>query len=165
MGHGRDAATMPDQRDLFPEPKRARKKTGTPAPDRLTPPQRRALEEWAERAVPWLSREALESFEYLGSYVEEILEWWRGEGGLKVDWLATIQNRIRKAERRRLIELAKRGSESAKLALLNPEGWARGYDERAKASSAAAKAFGPEYLEPGGADVIELGTQRRRPRR
>ena len=83
---------------------------------------------------------------------------------LKVDWLATIQNRIRTAERRRLSDLARQGSPGAKQALRNPEAWARGYDEGAKASSAAAKIFGPEYLDPGGADVIELGAQRRRPK-
>ena len=153
---------MPDQPDLFAEPKPARKKPGTHAPDKLTPPQIRKVEDWAERTVPWLRREALESFESLESYVEEITEWWQGEGRPKADWVKTIQNRIRKVERRRLTDLAKNGSQSARQALRDPIAWAKAYDARAKASTEAARATGPdEPIRPkGGAAVVQLGARR-----
>ena len=156
---------MPRQPPLFGEPKRAQKKRGTPAPDSLTPPQMRALGEWSECAVPWLRREALESFENLSSYVEEILDWWKGDGGLKADWPATIRNRIRNAERRRLTELAKSGNEGAKAALRDPIAWAEAYDATDRAAKQAARAFGPKHLDPGGGgEVVHLG-EHRRPRR
>jgi hypothetical protein len=156
-----DAATMTEQPGLFPEPKRAQKKRGTAAPESLTTPQRRDLEDWAERVVPWLSREALDSFENLESYTEEILEWWRGEGGLKVNWVATIQNRIRTAERRRLADMARHGSEGARLALRSAESWKRTHDARAVAAKAAAEESAPEYLNPGGGgEVYHLGDLR-----
>lgn len=158
---------MPKQPDLFPKPKPARKKAGTHAPDKLTPPQVRALEDWAELKVPWLRRKALDSFENLYSYIEEITEWWQGEGRPKANWVKTIQNRIRKVERKRVADLARGGSESARRALDDPIAWAKAYDARARASKQAARASGPaDPIRPtGGGEVVRLGERRGGPRR
>lgn len=158
---------MPDQPDLFAEPKPARKKPGTHAPDKLTPPQIRKLEDWAEQKVPWLRREALDSFEGLASYVEEILEFWQAKGTLWVNWRLVIQNRIRFKERERLEKMARAGSQSARQALRDPIAWAKAYDARAKASMEAARATGPdEPIRPkGGAAVVQLGARRGGPGR
>jgi hypothetical protein len=157
---------MPDDlEDLFPSSlPRARTKRRTMAPEALTPPQLKRLEDWAERRVPWLKREALDSFENLESYVEEILDWWRGEGGLKADWLATVRNRIEVMERRRLAKLATDGNEAARQALRHPEAWAVAYDSRRRIVEAATTVVGLEgdTLKPKGAQVIRLAPRSRR---
>lgn len=156
---------MPTQRQLF-GPKRPRKKRGTPAPESLTRPEIRRLEEWAELHCPWLRREALESFESVESYAEEVLEWWRGDGGLKANWVATIENRIRVVERSRLAGLAKSGNMGARHALRNASEWAREYDAREAASRRVALIAAPENLDPGGGgEIVRLGDRRGRPRR
>ncbi len=154
-----------DLEDLFPSSlPRGRKKRRTLAPEALTQPQLKRLEDWAERRVPWLKREALDSFENLESYVEEILDWWRGEGGLKADWLATVRNRIEVMERRRLAKMATEGHEAARQALRHPEVWAIAYDSRRKAVEAATTIVGSESdtLAPKGAKVIQLAPRSRR---
>jgi hypothetical protein len=152
---------MTDQPDLFPG--RRAKQRGTSAPDGLTTRQLKALSEWAEEKVPWLSREVLESFESVESYVEECLDWWRGDGGLKVDWVATVRNRIRTKERGRLAKLARMGNTSAAQALRDPRGWADAFDARARATSIVAT-WEPadEIIPTGGGQVIELEGRRRR---
>ncbi len=152
---------MPDQSDLFPDIP-IRKQRGRPAPDQLTPPQMRELEEWAERVVPWLKREALESFDSVDSYVEEILEYWQGRGDVRSGWLATIKNRIRTVERDRLKRMARAGSEGARQALQAPLSWAKTHDSRARASRSASVPTTPTGLmRPAGGDLIRLGDRRR----
>ena len=153
-----------DQPPLFAEPAKPKRKTRTRPPESLTPPQMVRIQEWAERVVPWLRREALESFESVESYVEECLEYWQGRGDLRPDWVLTIQHRIRTQERRRLSQMAKAGSQSARDALHDPEAWARSYDVRAKAAAGASQPFGPKFLDPAGGKVIQLDSTRRGPR-
>ncbi len=152
----------PDQPPLFADPPKPKRKTRTRPPEKLTAVQMVRIQEWAERVVPWLRREALESFESVETYVEECLEYWQGRGDLRPDWLLTIQHRIRVEERRRLSQMAKAGSQSAKAALHDPAAWAEAYDLRAKAATGAAKSFGPDFVTPRGADVIQLGSHNRR---
>jgi hypothetical protein len=166
MERGETPPPMPKQRPLFGEPKKLRKAPGRPAPDGLTPPELRSLHDWAELNCPWLRREALESFERVETYVEEILDWWRGDGGLKSDWVATIRNRIRVVERTRLAELAKRGNNSARQALRSPIAWAAEYDRQQAASERVANLSAPAHLDPGGGgEIVHLGDRRGRPRR
>ncbi len=157
---------MPDDlEDLFPSSlPRARTKRRTTAPEALTPPQIKRIEDWAERRVPWLKREALDSFESVESYVEEILDWWRGEGGLKADWVATVRNRIEVMERRRLAKMAKEGHELARQALRHPEAWATAYDARRRAVESATTVVGDEggLVKPQGAAIFQLRVPRRR---
>lgn len=154
---------MGKQPPLFDSPKpRARKRRGTRAPDTLTPPELKQIQEWAELTVPWLRREALDSFESVESYVEEILDYWRGDGGVKADWVATIRNRIRTKERGRLARLAKDGSGSAAKALRDPEAWAASYDARRKAIASVDVAIGPDQpISPPGGRVISIQSRRR----
>ena len=142
------------QTTLFEEPqeKPARR---TRAPKELNPRQRKRLEEWAERTVPWLRRAALDSFETLDSYVEETLEFWHANGKLKADWVATIENRIRQGERPRLKSLAMRGNEEAAFALRDPIAWAQRFDRRARSRP---KTVSPSnsIFRPSGGNVIHL---------
>ncbi len=154
---------MPSQPDLFGKRKAKRKKRGTPAPETLSVPEIRRLEDWAEGNVPWLRREALESFENLGTYVEECLLYWRGRGDLRARWPQTIMARILRVERKRVTKLAQEGSDSARQALKDPQAWARAYDRRSRASRAAGAAWTPEgTIRPkGGGEVIQLGDRRK----
>ncbi len=128
----------------------------------LTPPQMRALEEWAEKAVPWIRREALGSFTTLEAHVEECLDWWRADGRKKLDWPATIRNRIRQVERRRLERMARLGDEGAALALRRPIDWAKRYDAKARQSAPLAASGGDGGLiRPGGGNVIAIAPKGR----
>jgi hypothetical protein len=158
---------MPKQQpQLFRSRRSAKKRRGTRAPDNLTPPQLKQLEEWAEVHCPWLRREALESFERVETYVEEALDYWRGDGGVKADWVATCRNRIRTAERRRLGRMAAKGSAEAAVALRDPVAWAERYDQLQKAAKLAAQQ--PEEdatpFDLQGGKVLSLDARRRRGR-
>ena len=121
----------------------------------------RALEDWAEATVPWIRREALDSFVPLLAHVAEILEWWQGEGKLKTNWVKTVQNRIRTQEQRRLVRLAQAGRPDARVALRDPTTWAVVFDARARAAKAAGIQLPePEVLRPTGGKVVSLGRQR-----
>jgi hypothetical protein len=151
---------MPDETgELFPAlaPPRGR----TLAPPDLKPAQLRVLEAWAERTVPWISRGAFESYTTLESHVEEVLEWWDGAGRMKRNWVSTIRNRIRQIERRRLERIANRGSEDARLALRQPQEWARRYDRKLARVAAHQSAPTTEsMIRPAGGRVIHLSAPR-----
>lgn len=142
--------------DLFPETTKPRGKTM--APEELTPPQTKAVHAWAERTVPWVTRGAFDSFTTVEGYIDETLEWWTGAGRMRKDWAKTIQNRIRTKERGRLERMARTGNESAKLALRQPEEWARRYDRKARATQHIGASGGEGLIHPaGGGKVIEFG--------
>lgn len=150
-----------DQGDLFPATSQ-KKGRQTRAPDELAPPQILRLEEWAERVVPWVSRGALGSYGGLHDMIDECLEWWRGSGGTKANWVGTIQNRIRTVERDRergrVTKMAAAGSEDAKLALRDPAAWAARYDVKAKevARMTASTGTSTELLRPEGGTALRL---------
>lgn len=151
------------QTSLFGEdPPPSRSRGRSRAPDQLTPHQTKALHAWAEKTVPWVTRGAFESYTTLDDYVDEILEWWQADGGLKLDWLKTIQNRIRKLERGRVERLARSGSESAKLALRRPEVWAREHDRRARSASHVGMASDPGLIRPSGGQVLSINRRQAR---
>ncbi len=156
---------MADQNDLFDEPKSTRKKPGTRAPDQLSKPQMLRLHEWAETTVPWIRREALDSFESIDSYVEVALDHFRGTGVVKADWLATVRNWIRKDEKRRLSWMIRDGNDSARRALRDPVRWAIDYDRRLKilAASDAAAAKPAESIGATGGRVVSLLSRRPKP--
>lgn len=145
-----------DSGDLFPDTARPRGKTL--APEELTPPQIRAIHAWAERAVPWVSRGAFDSFTTVEGYIEEVLEWWAGAGRMRKNWAKTIQNRIRTKERERLERMARSGNESAGLALRQPEEWARRYDRKTRATAHIGAGGVDGLIRPeGGGKVIQFG--------
>lgn len=148
---------MPEQTgDLFPAAA-STSRGKTDAPEQLAPPQIRAMHAWAEKTVPWVSRGAFDSMTTLEQHVEECLEWWQGEGRRKKRWVQTIQNRIRTVERRRLERLARSGNEEARLALRQPEEWARRYDRKVRAVEAVSNTQGGEgLLRPTGGTVISI---------
>lgn len=151
-----------DQTDLF-EPDDGKRKRRSRAPEFLSPPQHKRLAEWAEMTVPWLSRGAFGTFETLDSQVAECLEYWRGRGDLRADWVATIQNRIRTVERRGLTYLARRGDEAAGKALRDPVAWAQEFDRRAALDASVTNApFEPADDTVEGGQVLSLEAHRRR---
>lgn len=132
--------------------KRARK---TRAPDELNPAQMKRLETWAEATVPWVSRGALGAVTPLEWYVNETLEYWRSNGAIRPDWVATIQVRIRQVEQRRLASLAAQGNAGARLALRSPKEWALSFDRLARLKP--QKSESEELLpRPAGGKLIHL---------
>ena len=140
---------MSDDRDLFGEPLDPRKAP----PEALTPPQWRALEDWAEARVPWISRGALGSMLPLAWHVEQALDWGRANGRRRPSWPATCRNWIRKAEAERL---ARMRSPEVGLALRDPARWAREFDARHRVLRSAASNAPQEVLRPEGATVHRL---------
>lgn len=72
-----------------------RRHTGEPtrAPDALSRQEFKRVKLWARERFPRLA-----SFE-LVDLIEECLDWHRSEGRLKVDWVATCRNWVRKEMR------------------------------------------------------------------
>ena len=130
----------------------------TRAPQKLTPIQLQRLRQWAEEKVPWISRGCFESFTTLDAYVEEVLEYWTGTGGLKVNWLATVRNWIRRKERDRLERIARAGNAQAVLALREPADWVKSYDGKASAVERldAATSEEKELIRPSGGVVVQI---------
>jgi len=149
---------MPDKTgDLFDDAA-AKPRGRTFAPETLSPPEIRQIHGWAEKTIPWVSRGAFESFTTLDQYIEEVLEWWGGEGGKKMGWVKTIQNRIRTVERGRLARIAARGNDEAAAALRQPREWALLYDRKARATAivVASSDEGGKLIRPEGGQVIRL---------
>lgn len=138
--------------ELFPSPARGK----TRAPEHLTPPQIKEIEEWAERMVPWVSRGAFEAFTPVDDYIEEVLTYWASTGRMRLNWAATVKTRIRTVERRRVESLARRGSEEAKLALRAPTEWARRYDRKVIAVSRISSKLGEGLIRPSGGTALRL---------
>jgi len=128
----------------------------TRAPEELNPLQRKRLDAWAERKVPWISRGAFESLTPIDDYIEETLGYWQANGRLKADWTATVQNRIREVEHRKLRAMARAGREEAKQALLDPVAWASRYDSLAAMKPTPTATDPAPYVRPQGGRVIHL---------
>lgn len=104
-------------------------RTATRAPEELTERQIDLLTRWAEARVPWVTRGALEALTPLDDYTDACLAYFGGTKKVRPDWLGTIKNWIRRDERSRLTSMAKRGNESARLALMHPDKWRDGFDK------------------------------------
>lgn len=125
------------------------------APETLNPSEQKRLEDWAERVVPWMSREALECFETLDNYSAETLEWWASNGKTKANWVSTIMNRVRNRERSRLTRMARDGNKDAALALRSPTEW-RDRFETALKLKPSASAETPALVRPKGGRVLDI---------
>ena len=67
----------------------ARKSAATPPPDDLSPADKQKLWTWARKEYPWMK------VTQARWAVDECLDYWRGEGRTKANWLATCRNSIR----------------------------------------------------------------------
>jgi hypothetical protein len=126
------------------------------APEQLNPGEWRRLRRWAEDAVPWLSRGAFGSTASLEGYVATVLEWGRSRRVRRV-WVAACQVWIRRDERRRLEELARRGDASARNALRDPIAWRERFDAWERALAMTPQPGDPEEIRPTGGTVHRLG--------
>lgn len=126
------------------------------APDALNSAEMKRLMEWAEAVVPWISREALGSFQTVDSYTQETLEYWQGSGKTKANWVATIMNRIRTQERYRLERLVRDGSKSAELALRAPDRWRDQFEQHKALKPETLPQDPTEPLRPTGGHIIQL---------
>lgn len=116
--------------------------TDAPAPQRapteLNPGQMKSLEIWAEERVPWVTRGALDCLTPLPDYVDSCLSYFEGTKRMRPNWLGTVKNWIRRDERARLEAMARKGNESARIALRDPDAWRVSYD-RVERQLATAK--------------------------
>jgi len=100
----------------------------TRAPAELSPTEWMEVQTWAERRVPWIERDALESLTPLDDYVDACLNYFHGKKTMRPNWVGTVRNWIRREERSRLERMAKAGNASARLALRDPVKWKDGFD-------------------------------------
>jgi len=117
---------------LFPEAAQA-EASARRAPDELNPAEMRELSRWAEQRVPWVSRGALDCLASLEGYADDCLSYFQAKKTMRVSWVATVKTWIRKDEQRRLEAMARRGNESARLALRDPARWRDDYDRKDRA--------------------------------
>lgn len=76
----------------------------TAPPEDLTQEQQRKLFEWHCKRYPhsWTYMSGRRRF--LRDAIDETLNYWRGEGRKKADWLAVVENRVRQLEKWRGFE-------------------------------------------------------------
>jgi hypothetical protein len=113
--------------ELFPI-ETPQQKPATRCPEELNPAELRKLQQWAEDHVPWVIRGALGSLTPLDEYVDACLGYFHGTKKMRPGWLGTVKTWIRKDERQRLEGLARRGDQSARLALTKPIEWRTVHD-------------------------------------
>jgi len=126
----------------------------TKAPDHLNPAQLKRLAIWAEETIPWVRRGALGSLLPLEAHVAEVLEYWASTGKRRANWVATIQVRLRDVEIGRVSQLARAGSDDAKLALRSPKEWVAQFERRARLKPEPSEAA--EIIRPEGGRVLNL---------
>lgn len=128
------------------------------APRDLNPAQWARLREWAESRCPWMSRGALGSLTPLEEHVDSCLTHFRAKKTARVDWADTVIQWVRNAERPRVERLARSGSESARLALRDPDTWRLQHD-RAERMTRPAAPLAP-IIPASGARVVSLAARR-----
>lgn len=107
----------------------------TRAPETLNPAQMKRIRTWAEDHVPWVTRGAFESFTSLDEYTDACLTYFRTKKTMRPNWADSVVNWIRNAERERLTRIARRGDQSAALALRDPKRWREQYDRAERATT------------------------------
>lgn len=126
--------------DIFGEP------TSRRAPRDLNAAEWAELRRWAEERAPWISRGALGSLTPLEEYVDQCLSHFRSSRTMRPGWLGTVENWVRRDERKRLERMAQQGNEQAKLALRDPATWRAQFDRVARVAGDAVVA--PALIRP-----------------